>query len=74
MTQGLAQPATAAGHDLLARLAGLLGAEHVITAATELQVHAQDVYSTGVVPVAVVRPGTVDELAAACPTPTVTCR
>jgi len=65
MTQGLAQPATAAGHDLVARLAGLLGAEHVITSAVELQFHAQDVYGTGEAPVAVVRPGTVEELAAA---------
>jgi hypothetical protein len=55
MTHGLEQPATAAGHELLARLAGLLGAEHVITAAAELQFHAQDVYGTAVAPVAVVR-------------------
>ena len=64
MTQGLAQPATAAGHDLVVRLAGLLGAEHVITAAAELQFHAQDVYGSAEPPAAVVRPGTVEQLGA----------
>jgi len=64
MTQGMAGPATAAGQELVGHLARLLGAGHVLTAAADLQFHAQDVYGTGLPPVAVVRPGTVEQLSA----------
>jgi FAD/FMN-containing dehydrogenase len=63
MTQGMDRPATEAGHELAARLAGLVGPAHVLIDAAELQFHAQDVYGTGLPPLAVVRPGTVEQLA-----------
>ncbi|HSW32380.1 MAG TPA: FAD-binding oxidoreductase, partial [Steroidobacteraceae bacterium] len=47
------------------RLVALLGDEHVLTDATSRRFHAQDVHGSGVLPLAVVRPGSPEELAAA---------
>ncbi|MDQ1341738.1 MAG: hypothetical protein QG571_354, partial [Pseudomonadota bacterium] len=51
--------------DLPAQLVALLGGAHVLTDAANRRFHAQDVHGSGVPPLAVVRPGSVDELAAA---------
>jgi FAD/FMN-containing dehydrogenase len=50
---------------LAPQLAALLGDAHVLTDATSRRFHAQDVHGCGVLPLAVVRPGSVEELAAA---------
>jgi FAD/FMN-containing dehydrogenase len=47
------------------QLVALLGDACVLTDAASLRFHAQDVYGSGVPPLAVVRPGSVEELAAA---------
>jgi len=47
------------------QLVALLGDEHVLTDATSRRFHGQDVHGSGVLPLAVVRPGSVEELAAA---------
>ena len=65
MTQNVARPVQTGDRNVVGQLAELLGGEHVLTAAAELQFHAQDVYGTGILPAAVVRPGTVEQLAAA---------
>lgn len=62
--QNAAAPAQAGAGSLVQQLVGLLGSGQVVTAAAELQFHAQDVYRTAVAPVAVVQPRTVAELAA----------
>ncbi len=51
--------------ELLNELVSLLGAEHVLTDATERRFYSQDVYREGPMPLAVIRPGSVDELVAA---------
>jgi FAD/FMN-containing dehydrogenase len=50
---------------VIAELCALLGRDNVITDRAEREFFAQDVYRSGQVPVAVIRPGTVDELSAA---------
>ena len=50
---------------LTAQLVAALGAAHVLTDATSRRFHAQDVHGSGVLPLAVVRPGSLEELAAA---------
>lgn len=54
-----------AADGLTTRLAALLGGEHVLTDVTSRRFYAQDVHGNGVPPLAVVRPGSVDELAVA---------
>ncbi len=49
---------------LLERLSAIVGAEHVLTGEEDRRFHATDVLRCVEVPVAVVRPGSVDELAA----------
>jgi FAD/FMN-containing dehydrogenase len=46
------------------RLAAIVGAAHVLTDAQDLAFYSTDVFSAGKPPVAVVRPGTIDELQA----------
>ena len=60
---GAAAAVTADG--LEARLAALLGDSNVLTDEPSLRFYAQDVHGSGVPPLAVVRPGSVEELAAA---------
>ncbi|MGE0581667.1 MAG: FAD-binding oxidoreductase [Steroidobacteraceae bacterium] len=50
---------------LLADLAALLGAQNVLTDEAERRFYAQDVYREGRLPLAVIRPGSSDELVAA---------
>ncbi len=50
---------------LLAELAALLGAHNVLTDEAERRFYSQDVYREGRLPLAVIRPGSADELAAA---------
>jgi len=50
---------------LTPQLAALLGDANVLTGATSRRFYAQDVHGSGVLPLAVVRPGSVEELAAA---------
>ncbi len=47
---------------ILRELAGLLGSEHVVTDDAERRYYATDVYNSREMPLAVVRPGTVEEL------------
>jgi FAD/FMN-containing dehydrogenase len=54
--------ATAPG-GLLERLAAQIGPDHVLADAASRRLGAQDVYGQGVEPIAIVRPGTVEELA-----------
>ncbi|MBV6416559.1 MAG: hypothetical protein CMLOHMNK_01153 [Steroidobacteraceae bacterium] len=49
----------------LDELSALLGAAHVLMDATERRFYAQDVYREGPLPLAVIRPGTTDELVGA---------
>ena len=49
---------------ILKRLNDVVGQDHVLTAAEELEFYAMDVYRTRCLPLAVVQPGTVDELCA----------
>ncbi|MCG8507000.1 MAG: FAD-binding oxidoreductase, partial [Sphingomonadales bacterium] len=51
--------------DIIARLQSILGPENVITDDVERRYFAEDVYTAGTPPLAVLRPGTVDELAQA---------
>ncbi len=51
--------------ELLGELASLLGADQVLTDATERRFYSQDVYREGPMPLAVIRPGSVDELVGA---------
>jgi FAD/FMN-containing dehydrogenase len=57
-------PAHVAPHPVVARLAAVVGASNVLLDAADREFYAQDVYNAAPPPVAVVRPGTVDELAA----------
>lgn len=50
---------------LPARLAALLGGEHVMTDDTSRRFYSQDVHGNGLPPLAVIRPGSSEELAAA---------
>lgn len=50
---------------LVQELVALLGAENVLTDASERQFYAQDVYRQGALPLAVIRPGSAEELASA---------
>lgn len=50
---------------LLNALAGILGAANVLTDADDLRFHAQDVYREGLIPIAVIRPASTEELSAA---------
>lgn len=49
----------------LAELRGVVGAEHLLTGADDRLFYAQDVYRQGELPIAVVRPGTTQELSSA---------
>jgi FAD/FMN-containing dehydrogenase len=49
----------------LAELRRVLGAERVITDRAELEFHSQDVYRSGVLPAALIRPSSSEQLAAA---------
>jgi D-lactate dehydrogenase (cytochrome) len=49
----------------LAELRRVLGAESVITDRAELEFHSQDVYRSGVLPAALIRPSSSEQLAAA---------
>ncbi len=49
----------------LAALRAVVGVEHLVTDASELLFYAQDVYRQGELPVAILRPGTTQELSAA---------
>jgi FAD/FMN-containing dehydrogenase len=51
-----------APHPLVATLVAALGPEHVLTGAAELEFYSTDVYGSGERPVAVVRPGSTDEV------------
>jgi FAD/FMN-containing dehydrogenase len=64
MTHGTVQPAQGGERELIGRLHGLLGGDNVLTGAAELQFHSQDVYGSSIEPLAIARPGSVDELAA----------
>ncbi len=57
-------PAQFAPHPVVARLVQLLGSEHVLLDAADREFYAQDVYNAAPPPLAVARPGTVEELAA----------
>lgn len=57
-------PAHVAPHPIVARVAAVVGAKHVLLDAADREFYAQDVYNAAPPPVAVVLPGTVDELAA----------
>ena len=50
---------------VIADLQRLLGAQHVLTDLAEREFYSQDVYRAGRLPAAVIRPGSVEELAAA---------
>jgi FAD/FMN-containing dehydrogenase len=49
---------------VIAEMQRLLGAQHVITDRTEREFYSQDVYRSGELPAAVIRPGSTEELAA----------
>jgi FAD/FMN-containing dehydrogenase len=49
-------------HPVVVALASALGREHVLTGAADLEFYSTDVYGSGETPVAVVRPGTTDEV------------
>ena len=53
-----------ARHPVADALAAAIGAEHVLTGASELRFYSTDIYREGLLPCAVVRPGTPDEVAA----------
>ncbi len=53
------------GDDTLNALRQLLGAEHVLTSNEDRLFYAQDVYRQGELPIAVIQPGTVEELSQA---------
>ena len=57
--------ATVATDGLVDRLAGLLGADRVLTDEWARRFHATDIYSGGAVPRLVVRPASADDLATA---------
>jgi FAD/FMN-containing dehydrogenase len=57
-------PAHVAPPSIVSRLIQSIGAEHVLLDAADRQFYAQDVYNTATPPLAVARPGTVEELAA----------
>ncbi len=56
-------PKDAASHPLIERLVQAVGGEHVLTDEADRSFYAHDVYRQMAVPLAVVRPGTVEELA-----------
>jgi FAD/FMN-containing dehydrogenase len=56
-------PAGVATHPVVAELVGVVGAGHVLLDAADRAFYAQDVYAVGTPPLAVVRPGSVEELA-----------
>ena len=60
-----AERMTRAVDGAIAQLQRLLGPEHVITDPHELAFYSHDVYRAGLLPAAVIRPGSTDELAAA---------
>lgn len=49
-------------HPAVATLAAALGAEHVLTSAADLEFYSTDVYASGRLPIAVVRPSSTDEV------------
>jgi FAD/FMN-containing dehydrogenase len=55
-------PQDVSAHPLLARLVQTVGADHVLTDEADRAFYAHDVYRQLAVPLAVVQPGTVDEL------------
>jgi glycolate oxidase len=61
----VARAATNSVDPTIQALAGLLGAEHVVTDPADRLFYAQDVYRQGEIPAAVIRPGTTEELSAA---------
>lgn len=63
--QQVATPAASAADAVIGELRRLLGAEHVVTDPAERLFYSQDVYRSGEVPLAVIRPGTTEELCAA---------
>jgi FAD/FMN-containing dehydrogenase len=58
-------PAQFAPHPVVARLAQLLGPDQVLLDVADREFYAQDVYNAAPPPLAVVRPGTTEELAGA---------
>ncbi len=64
MHQAIKQPARAAD-SAIAELTRLLGAEYVITDRKDLEFYSQDVYRSGELPAAVIRPGSTEELSKA---------
>ena len=57
-------PATPIPADVFDNLAGIVGAEHLVTDEAHRRLHSQDVYRSGELPLAVVRPGSTEETAA----------
>jgi FAD/FMN-containing dehydrogenase len=49
----------------IAELVRVLGADYVVTDRTELEFHSQDVYRSGLLPAALIRPGSTEELSRA---------
>jgi FAD/FMN-containing dehydrogenase len=64
MHQAVKQPARPSD-SAIADLVRILGAEYVVTDRRELEFYSQDVYRSGELPAAVIRPGSTDELSRA---------